>query len=183
MPRGRDSARDPKRQVIRSYVHPSVAAAALSQAALRQHLTGQASADPVGDMGRVDPARQSSELFVARERNLNEIKDIMRSPGLGSDGEGESSASARVARRVDRPPSQYPMTKQEWQIRTEGKSIPMGVPSSLDPFPFGAKMASGETEQATKLKRGRGGDAPGDIAAAEGSEKVIGVTRKSDQDK
>lgn len=172
MARGRDSSRDPRRQLPRFPVAPDVAAAALSQAALRRYLTGQASADPVGDVGRVPADKQPTEIYLARERNLSELRSIMRPEDHTGHHKqrGEAFIPVRKGDSDWREGTKYGMTRGEYMMRDEGMQRPRTGWGSENPSGYGFNF---------------GKDAAGASAseAADAAETVVDVKRKSDNDK
>lgn len=147
MARGVDSSRDPRRQLS-----PQLRNAVMRQAARRMFLTGQMHVDPVGDVERKPQSEQANAVWEMALRNEGEVAALMQ-PELGVQRHTQRGDVAVHSPAVLPDPS-YGMTRQEWDARQRGGSIPAGVPTSRDPFSLGKESSTIETQtERGKAKR------------------------------
>jgi hypothetical protein len=144
MPRGRDSAGDPRRRA-------SIHAAMAQQMARRAYLFGNEAVnqtwetdfDKMNDSGREDAVLRTAMYTT------DDVAGVLMKQDLG----GKAGGIDAIHREETTEPD-YGMTKGEWNTRQEGGHVPTGIPSSSDPFAFGKHASESETETVTALKRG-----------------------------
>ena len=147
MPRGRDSAQDPRRRIS-----PSIHAAMAQQVARRSYLFGNEAVNQTweADFGKMSAGSQEDAVLRTAMSTTDDVAGVLMKQDLGGKAGGIDAIHREGAAEPD-----YGMTKSEWDTRQAGGRVPSGTPSSSDPFAFGKHAAGGETEAATALKRGK----------------------------
>jgi hypothetical protein len=152
MARGSDSAGDPRRRL-----DPRIREGLSRQQIRREYLFGPEGINKTAerDLSSMSLEKQADAILRMADSTTGAVaKDLMAKDTFEQHhlqrGDAVPVGNAPTYGKME---PAYGMTPGEHRMREAGKSVPTGVPSSVDPFAFGAAAGYSEESESAAWKR------------------------------